>query len=243
VEFTSAQAATAAKQKIESFGSGQQYVKKHGVSFTSSATNPFRTLPKDAPAREKGGFRDRDNRSQSNGPNGMAGGQGNSNYGGANGMARTNFNNQRGGFNRGGGAMNNMTNYQNRNFTGQMATPGFQANAMGSFQSQMPGMQFNNFQNRNGMMGGIRGGARAGRGGMNMMGGMQMGAMGMNMAAMPGQMAMNPMAMGAMGMQGRQSFSYNDTPGMTSRLSSPYLPAHCCGPGCKYRCSRNYSIF
>ena len=120
--------------------------------------------------------------------------------------------------------MNNMNNYQNRNFAGQMPNTGFQGNAMAGFQGQMPGMQFGNFQNRNGMMGGMRGGARGGRGGMNMMGGMQMGGMGMNMAGMPNQMAMNPMAMGAMGMQGRQSISYSDTPGISSRLSSPYLP-------------------
>ena len=52
IEFSSPQAATAVKRKIETFSEGQPTARKHLVSFASPATNPYRTLPKDAPARQ-----------------------------------------------------------------------------------------------------------------------------------------------------------------------------------------------
>ncbi len=53
VEFTSQQAATATKHYIEyaaSEATGPGY-KKHTVIYSTPSLNPFRTLPKDAPAR------------------------------------------------------------------------------------------------------------------------------------------------------------------------------------------------
>jgi len=224
VEFSSPQAATAVKHKIESYGIGLQYAKKHTVTYTSPLTNPFRTLPKDAPMRGNQ-QNNRDNRSSSgasfNSQAGMGGAPQNSfgmnNMGGG-------FRGGRGGFNNRGGAMNNMGGYNNRSFSGPIGgTAGYQNPAMGGFQGgPMAGMQqFGGFQNRGGMMGGMRGapsGMRGGRGGMGptgMMGGMPMG--GMAMGGMPGQMGGMGMAMGQMGgmqMQGMHGFNNPTTMGV-----------------------------
>ena len=211
VTFKSPQAATAAKQKIESFGEGQQYTKKFTVSYTNPYTNPFRTLPKDGPMRNSGPANN--NRSTPNA------------YGGAgsiNGIPQPNmgFNNSSGGYrgNRGGGytsrggGMNNMTGYNRGGFQ-QPMPGGFQGSSMGGFQSSaIGGMQsYGGFQNRGGMAGGMRGGPmgmRGGRGGMNPNGMMGMPMNGMGMGAMAGQiggMGMNmPQMGGGMGMQGMQ---------------------------------------
>ncbi|TKA72963.1 hypothetical protein B0A49_03208 [Cryomyces minteri] len=213
VELRSPQAATALKRKIESFGSGQQYIKKHTVFYHTPHNNPYRTLPKDAPNRNKeGGFKD-------NRPNPSA-------Y--VNGMAQNNFNSGggfrggRGGFNNRGniGGMGNMSgNFNNNrgNFSGSpmggMPTGGYGSPMAAGFGGSPMGMQgFNNF-NRAGMMGGMngmRGGGMAmrGRGGMMngmAMGGMPMSAMNMGMG-MPGNMGMN-MGMGVGGMAGPGGFA------------------------------------
>jgi len=197
VEFTSPQAATAVKQKIESYGEGQPPSKRHTVGFASPATNPFRTLPKDAPARQNGSHQT--NRAGSGNFSGSAG-QGNYNNG-------NNFRG-RGGLNTRGGM--NVNNNFNRNFQppqmNAMPANGFGGPHMGGF-AAAPMVGFNNF-NRGGMMpmaGGFnnfnRGGmmpmvgmggmpGRGGRGGMSMMGGgMPMGGMGMGMGmgGMPGK--------------------------------------------------------
>ncbi|KAH0565513.1 hypothetical protein GP486_001087 [Trichoglossum hirsutum] len=229
VEFTSPQAATAAKQKIEAFH-GQGYsTKRHTVSFTSPTTNPFRTLPKDAPARAKDGQRDRDNRSQTgsyNSPTGITSGPNppQVNFG-MNNMGGGGFRGGRGGFGGRGAPMSNMAGgaYGQRSFSGPMgggAPGGFQTSPMGFQGSPMPGMpQFGGgFQNRGGMMGGMRGGPignRGGRGGMagpngmmGNMGGMGMGGMGMGggipsqMGGMGGGMNMGQMGAGGQGMDG-----------------------------------------
>ncbi|KAL1968044.1 hypothetical protein VTN77DRAFT_2173 [Rasamsonia byssochlamydoides] len=198
VEFTTLQAATAVKHKIESFSATGQTGRKHNVNYTNPHQNPFRTLPKDAPARKDDrqraqGFNAPANQNMNFGMNNMGGG----------------FRGGRGGFNR-GGMGNNMGGFNNnRNFSGPMG--GFQGGPMGGgFQGgPMGGMQnYGGFNNRGNMMGGgMRGGpgGMRGRGGMapNMMGmpGMgPMGGMGMNMGG-----GMNPM-MGNMGMQGQGGF-------------------------------------
>lgn len=174
IEFTSPQAATAAKRKIEAAAADLPAAKKHNVSFHSSVTNPFRTLPKDAPARAAGAPR--------------GGGQGNYERGGYNNNFRGGrgaMNNRGamggGGFNRGGGGgfQGGMNGGGGFNNGGQMG--GFGMNGMGG--------GFNNNFNRGGMRGGM-GNMRGGRGGMggggmNMMGGMPMGGMGMPMGGMP----------------------------------------------------------
>lgn len=124
--------------------------------------------------------------------------------------------------NRGGGysnrgGMNNMSGYNRGGFQ-QPMNAGFQGNAMGGFQGAPMGnmSSYGGFQNRGGMMGGMRGGSvgmRGGRGGMNpnAMMGMSMGGMGM--AGVGPQMNSMGMAMpqmgAAMGMPGMpQSHTY-----------------------------------
>lgn len=195
VEFTSQQAATATKHKIDAFGSGQQYVKKHIVTYSNPNVNPFRTLPKDAPLRAaKEG---QGSRPQTTNFNNDRGNQ-NGNFAG-------NFRGRTPGYNA-RGAMNNNNNMIGNNFNRNFSNP-VMSNMGGNFNSPMGGFpnnpmggQFGGFNNRGGMMG-MRGGAnmRGGRGGMpnGMMGGMPMG--GMPMGGMPGGMGGMPMNMGQMG--------------------------------------------
>lgn len=197
---------------------GQQ-TKKFTVTYTSATSNPYRTLPKDAPVRGKDGQRNQDNRPSGgyNSPGGISNSpnQGSMNFG------MNNFRGGgRGGFNNRGGPMNNMGGFQNRNFSGPMgggSPGGFQGGLMGGFAGpNMGGMPpYGGFPNRGGMMGGMRGGPmgnRGGRGGMgpnNMMTGMPgMGGMGGMMGGMPGPMGGmgGNMAMGPMGMQGTNGF-------------------------------------
>lgn len=198
VEFTSQQAATAAKRKIDAFGEGQQYAKKQTVTYHNPNVNPFRTLPKDAPARAT---KEGQNNRSSSGPGGYNSERGNhstGNFGG-------NFRGRGGGYNSSRGGMNNMNQGNfNRNFSGAGGSMGggFNSSMGGGFQGNPMGNQFGGF-NRGGMMGGMRGGPggmRGGRGGMGngMMGGMPMG--GMPMGGMGG-MGM-PMNMGNMTQMG-----------------------------------------
>ncbi|OAL40037.1 hypothetical protein AYO20_00455 [Fonsecaea nubica] len=197
LEFSTPQAATAMKHKIDSLAGSQPGSRKHSVVYTNATQNPFKTLPKDAPARVReerpvrgGSFSSGPRSDTSYGMNnqGFRGGRG-------------------GGFNRGG---YNMHNQYNRNFSGPMG--GYNNNNnhqnMG-FQNNMGmGGNYGGFNNRGGMMGnpmrGAMGGMRGGRGGMNTM--MPMGG-GMGMA----NMGMNPM-MAGMGMGGFQGNQFN--PGM-----------------------------
>lgn len=194
VELASPQAATALKHRIDSFGAGQQYVKKHTCIYVRPDYNPFKTSPKDAPQRNKvptaGAY--------NNGPGFQSGG----------------FRGGRGGFNRGG--MNNMNSGMNMGGMGRGGFNNPQMNMMGGFNAGAMGGNFNNnmmggfnngmggFNNRGGMMGGnMRGGFQnnRGRGGGNMM---MMPNMGMGMGNMPNMNNMNNMGgmggMGAMGM-------------------------------------------
>ncbi|KAI4210249.1 MAG: hypothetical protein LQ351_006848 [Letrouitia transgressa] len=202
--FKSPQAATATKQKVESFGQGQQYTKKFSVSYTNPFTNPFRTLPKDGPMRNNNAA---NNRSV---PGYSAQGPMGSQQMGYN--PSNAYRNTRGGYNPRGG-VNSTSNYNRGGFQ-QTMSGGFHGGTPGGFQSNpMGGMQpYGTFQNRGGMMGGIRGGAmgmRGGRGGMgsNGMMGLPMGSMGMGMGmgSQMGGMGMGMPQMGAgMGMQGTQ---------------------------------------
>lgn len=214
VLFKSPQAATAAKHKIETFGEGQQYTKKFSVSYTNPFTNPFKTLPKDGPMRNANS-----NRS-------TTGGYGNS---GNAPSQHTGFSNSGGGYrgNRGGGYNNRgggASSYHRGGFS-QPAAGGFQGGSMGGFQnSPMSGMQqYGGFQNRSGMMGGMRSGPmgmRGGRGGMgtNGMMGMSMGNMGM--PTMGVQMGGMGMGMPQMGMQGMHSFPVHPS----SQVAAQYTP-------------------
>ena len=236
------------KEKIESFGEGQQYARKHQVSFTSPHANPFKTLPKDTPARGDNRGRERDNRSVSSNFTNSSIGQNNNSMGyqGMNNMGRGGFNQNRGGFNNRGNQMNGIGNFGNRNFSGAMPNQGFQT-PMGGFQAAPMGNmgQFGGGFHRGGMMGGMRGGPnRGGRGGVGMMsGGMPMGGMGMGMG-MPGQMGgMGGMNMGQMGgMQGMpevNSVSLGVSRGMSPatavlvqqhRAGAPVIPGPYRGP-------------
>lgn len=190
------------KHKIDAFGEGQQYVKRHTVTYSNPNVNPFRTLPKDAPMRaSKDG---QNNRTASGGFNDRSG-------------QSPNFRGRSPGYNTNRGNMSNMSNNFNRNFSGPplgALASGFQP-LIGGFQGTQMGPQFGGF-NRGGMMGGMRGGPggmRGGRGGManGMMGALPMG--GMPMGPMTGAMAgmAGPMGLSQMGggMPGMISFTLN----------------------------------
>ena len=190
--FSSPQAATAVKRKVETFGDGQVYKQKIAVSFSNPYLNPFKTVPKDGGNRKDHQMnRNYNSQGQSNYNSG-------SGYRGRGGYNNRGMNNV-GGYNRGGFQQNQQVPMPG----GYPPASGFQGNpAMGA------GMQpYGNFQNRGGMMGGgpgMRGnpmGMRGGRGGMNGMMGMPMG-----MGPMPGQMPMG-MPNGGMPMQGMHSTS------------------------------------
>lgn len=176
--FLSAQSATAVKHKVESMADGPSSGRKFGIVFTSPSSNPFKTMPKDAPARNKD---DRSSRGAYN----------NSGYSRGDYSDRGSFRGRGRGYDRGG---------FNRNFSGS-GTGGGYNNSNNAFGNNMGMMNNNNnfgFNNRGGMMGSnMRGGNMAMRGarGGNMNNMMPMGPMGMP------SMGMNPM-MAGMGMQG-----------------------------------------
>ncbi|KAI0019064.1 hypothetical protein F4780DRAFT_780770 [Xylariomycetidae sp. FL0641] len=179
LEFLSQQAATAAKHQIESSGSeaNQPGPKKHNVIYSSPTNNPFRTLPKDAPARAN------KDASSRGGPSSAYNDRGGGNFRG-----RGGFGGPRGGFNRnfsggggggGGGFHNNMGGGFNPGMGGNFGFNGMGGGGNFGFRGGMMG---------GGMGGGMRGGGmRGGRGGMNPgmnpgmgggMGGGMMGGMG-----------------------------------------------------------------
>ncbi|KAJ5769113.1 RRM domain protein [Penicillium odoratum] len=201
VEFTTSQAATATKHKLESLAaSGRKYM----VNYTNPHANPFRTLPKDAPMRK-------DNPRGGGVTPGFSSGNQNMNFNSGGNMGMGGGYRGRGGYNNNRGMGGNM-NFNNRGNFNNMGN-GFQGGAgpgmMGGFQGNaMGGMQNYGFNNRGGMVGGMRGGpgGMRGRGGGNMMGmpGMNPMAGGMGMNPMAG--GMNPMMGGMggnMGMQGQ----------------------------------------
>ncbi|CAI6014346.1 unnamed protein product [Clonostachys chloroleuca] len=177
IEFSTVAASSSAKHLIDRMPAdgGHLGQKKISTQYWNPNINPFRTLPKDAPARGKDQTR--------GGVSGSYNERGNYNNAGGG------FSRGRGGFNGGRGNMN-QNNY-NRNFSG--------GNNMGYNNNMMGGGGFNGhngqgnfgFNNR-GMMGGMRGGPNMrGRGGMmmNPMGmgmGMPMGMMGPGFQGMPG---------------------------------------------------------
>ncbi|KAJ4358497.1 uncharacterized protein N0V89_003081 [Didymosphaeria variabile] len=185
VQLQSPQAATALKHQIEALYKDQTHTKKPTAIFNPPHVNPFKTLPKDVPQRDK----NRGDRSSS-GNFGNQGGQG-GNF--------NRFNNQRGNFNNRG----NM-GFQRGGFSGPAGNMG---GNMGGFGGPGPMNNFgggpmggmNNFGGGNFNRGGMMGGAM--RGGMNNRG---RGGMGMNnMGGMNMPMANNMMGMGgAMGMMG-----------------------------------------
>ena len=160
VDFTSQQAATATKHQIDQ-SECPAGSKKPTAIYSTPHNNPFRTLPKDAPAR---GNKD-------------LGARGGATAGGFN--NRGNFNSNfrgRGNFNgpRGGGGFNPNFSGGNMGFNNNMGGGGFNPSMGGGFNG--------GYNNRGGnMMRGGMGGMR-GRGGMNNM----MGNMGM-----PGKLAPN----------------------------------------------------
>ncbi|KAH8710179.1 hypothetical protein GQ44DRAFT_436576 [Phaeosphaeriaceae sp. PMI808] len=201
VQLQSPQAATALKHQIDNLFKDQAHAKKPTAIFNPPQHNPFKTLPKDVPQRDKG----RSDRSTSGTYGNQTGSFNNSrgNYG------RGNFNN------RGG----NVGYQNNRNFSSPSGgNMGYGTQApMNNFGGNAMGGGMNNFGggfNRGGMMGNnMRGGMgnRGGRGGMGMnnMG----GGIGMNMPMSNNMMGMsNPMmGMGGnMGMMGGMGGGFNN---------------------------------
>ena len=116
VEFTTPLAAAAVKAKIEQGSTQPMYMgKRHSVSYTNPNSNPFRTLPKEAPQRDRprdfqGGRGGPDRVGHVGPPVGIAGGPvgvagGMNNMGGGFRGGRGNF-----GPNRGGMGFNPMGN-------------------------------------------------------------------------------------------------------------------------------------
>lgn len=203
------QAATALKHQIDQLFKDQAHTKKPSAIFNPPQHNPFKTLPKDVPQRDKG----RNDRATSGTYNNQSGGTFNK------------FNNNRGNFNnhRGG----NMGFQNNRNFSGS-AGGNMGGNNMGGYGAQAPMNNFgnpmggmNNFGggfNRGGMMGNnMRGGmnnrGRGGNMGMNNMGGNPMGGMNMPMGGNMMGMGGNMMGMGGnMGMMGGMGAGFGGNP-------------------------------
>ncbi|EGU79474.1 hypothetical protein FOPG_03530 [Fusarium oxysporum f. sp. conglutinans race 2 54008] len=203
IEFYSPQASTATKRRIEQIiAESQGAQKKLTLTYWATTNNPFKTLPKDAPARGK----DQNRAPSGSYNNDRGGGHMGGNFGGG-------FRGGRGGgYNRGG---MNQGGY-NRNFNNNNNMGGYN-NMGGGYNGPMGGGGGGGnfgFNNRGGMMGGgMRGGPggmRGGRGGMmgmNPMGG-NMGGMPMGM---PGNMGMG--MMGPNGMPGFQGMPPNFNPG------------------------------
>ncbi|KAK4181216.1 hypothetical protein QBC36DRAFT_370253, partial [Triangularia setosa] len=229
VEFTSQQAATAVKHRIDSLANepSQPASKRPTAIYNNPSFNPFRTLPKDTPNRGgaprdgQGGGRPPvgPNHNDQQRPNSYQGGN---SFGGGGGYrgGRGGYT-PRGGMNRGGynnyqGGMNNQFNPGNN--------MGFNAGGGGG------GYGGGGFNNRGGMgmMGGSRGGGgmrgRGGGGGVS--GGNAMGMMPMNPMGGGGMMGMgggmNPMMMGAgpMGMGGPMGGIPGEIPPPTSSLNN-----------------------
>lgn len=173
--FDSPGASTAVKQKVETLTDGSSQNRKFTVAFSNPSSNPFKTLPKDAPARTK---EERSSRGAYS--NGHSRGD-HSDRGSFRGRGRGH---DRGGFNRNfsGPASSGYNNNNNNMYAGNMgAGVGFGFNGRG-------GMHAGNMR----------------AGGMNMRGGrgavMNSSMMNMGPMGMP-SMGMNPMMTG-MGMQG-----------------------------------------
>lgn len=190
VDFSSPQASTALKHKIETLANGPTNARKFQVLFTNASNNPFKTLPKDAPARAKEERANRAGSTPYSAPQQNDGAYSHNTHRGNSG-----FRGRGGGYTGRGGYQNqNSHSYnQNRNFSGPMQSgAGFNNNNnTNNHQNFQPNMSMmNNFAG-----GGFnqRGGGRGGRGGgggggqMNNVNAMPM--MGMNMA----MMGMNPM--------------------------------------------------
>ncbi|KHN98673.1 RRM domain protein [Metarhizium album ARSEF 1941] len=183
IEFQSRQAATLAKRCIDQLANdgGQTWQKKLLPTYWNPGVNPFKTLPKDAPAR---GVKEQPRAS----PPGPYNERGNFS-GGFRG---------RGGFgNRGNMNQGNFSTNRNYNNNGNM---GFNNNMGGGFNGPMGGnFGFNRGNMMGGGMRGGPGGMRGNRGGGNMMGMNPMGGMPMGM---PGNMGMMGMGGGMPGFQG-----------------------------------------
>ncbi|KAL9114242.1 MAG: hypothetical protein Q9227_001664 [Pyrenula ochraceoflavens] len=197
--FTAPQAATATKHYIESLSSAP--VRKYTTTYTNPLSNPFKTLPKDAPARA--GAAKHDNSSAPRSASVGSYGSGYNDTGGRGGYRGRGGYGNRGGMGMGGGNSMGYNQNNNRNFSGGyggggMRGGGYQGGGMGNFGG-------GGFNNRGGMMGNnFGGGMRGGRGGggmagmgMNGMGGMN----GMNGMGMMGMNGMMPMGMGMPGIQ------------------------------------------
>lgn len=206
MEFTSQQAATAVRHRIDALNnenSGPSF-KRMTVVYSSPSNNPFRTLPKDAAARPAKdgamqnrvpsgqGYQDRQSNNMGGNYNQGGGYRGRGGYGGprAGGMNAGAFNNR--------SYNNNMGNFGN-NMGGGGGAFGMGGGGGGFGGPGNFGAGAGGFRGGNMMGGGMRGGMRGGRGGMGGMGGM-MG--GMPMAGGMGPMGPMGAGMGGMGMMG-----------------------------------------
>jgi len=187
IELETAQAATALKRKIESV-TATQPARKHTIIYTNPAYNPFKTYPKDAPARNREPYKERQQ------------GQYVQPYNQNNFRGRGGFNaNNRGNMHMNRGGFNNSFNSQQ---TGAMGGYGGMNNMMGINHGGSYGNQMGFNRGGGGMMGN-RGGFQGNRGRGGMMGNMNMGMMPNMMGNMGMGMGMGMSMGGGIGMNGK----------------------------------------
>lgn len=178
VDFDSAAAASTVKYLIESLAE-EKPARKFAVSYANHMLNPFKTNPKDAPARKEESRRGAYN----NGPPHQPAYQSNG------------FRGRGGGIYSRGGGYNAGSYNNNRNFSGGMNGGYNNSMPAGGFQGTMPVAMMNGFNGGFNRGGGMA--MRGGRGAMNAGMGMPMGGM---------AMGMNPMMAGMnMGFQANQN--------------------------------------
>ena len=143
VSFDSPQASTAAKLSIQQHTETLHSSRNFSVTFASSSHNPYKTMPKDAPARAK-----EDRSSAYNNRGGYPRGDSPSYRGRGRGYERGGYNNRNysgpaGGYNN--GAVQNNMGMMNNNF-------GFNRGGMGNMRGHAGGMRGGRGGNMNNMM-------------------------------------------------------------------------------------------
>ena len=151
VSFGSPQASTAAKQRIQQLTETLHSSRNFSVAFTSSSHNPYKTMPKDAPARAK-----EDRSGAYNTRGGYPRGDSSSYRGRGRGYERGGYNNRNfsgpaGGYNN--GAFQNNQNNQNNQNMGMMGNNfGFTRGGMSSMRGNTVAMRGGRGGNMNNMM-------------------------------------------------------------------------------------------
>lgn len=221
IEFDSLEATSTAKHLIDRMPAdgGHLGQKKIQSQYWTPHSNPFRTLPKDAPMRGKdqarassstSSYNDRGSYSSHSNNNNNNNFRGRGNFGGGRGGVHQNYN-------RG---YNNNMGYNNNNNMGSNMQGAFGGPPPNNFGFNHNNNNHNNSNNRGNMMGGGM------RGGPNMRGGRGGNMMPMNpmppMGGMPGMGGMGGMGMGMPQNMGMGMMGPNGMPGMLTLWALPF---------------------